>query len=119
MEHVKIYQGNQIGGCVTVISSMINGEIHRIMVDYGSSLPGSDNEKDFDYPWDDEPVDAVFFTHYHGAGVSFLCPSLWYNEHGGLYQRLKKTRKLRCLPDISGLYNMRTRPRSLYVSGSF
>ena len=69
MEHVKIYQGNQIGGCVTVISSMINGEIHRIMVDYGSSLPGSDNEKDFDYPWDEEPVDAVFFTHYHGDHV--------------------------------------------------
>lgn len=77
MEHVKIYQGNQIGGCVTVISSMINGEIHRIMVDYGSSLPGSDNEKDFDYPWDDEPVDAVFFTHYHGdhAGRIMEIPS--------------------------------------------
>ena len=66
MEHVKIYQGNQIGGCVTVISGMYKGEVHRIMIDYGSSLPGSDNEKDFDYPWDEKPVDAVFFTHYHG-----------------------------------------------------
>ena len=66
MEHVKIYQGNQIGGCVTVISAMYGGGIHRIMIDYGSSLPGSDKEKDFQYPWDEEPVDAVFFTHYHG-----------------------------------------------------
>ncbi len=72
MEHVKIYQGNQIGGCVTVISSIINGETHRIMIDYGSSLPGSDNAKDFDYPWDNEPVDAVFFTHYHGDHVGRL-----------------------------------------------
>ena len=69
MEHVKIYQRNQIGGCVTVISAMHKGKIHRIMIDFGSSLPGSDNRKDFDYPWDEEPVDAVFFTHYHGDHV--------------------------------------------------
>lgn len=69
MEHVKIYQGNQIGGCVTVISSMYKGREHRIMIDYGSSLPGSDNERDFEYPWDEKPVDAVFFTHYHGDHV--------------------------------------------------
>ncbi len=72
MEHVRIYQGNQIGGCVTVISAMHKGKIHRIMIDYGSSLPGSDNKKDFDYPWDEEPVDAVFFTHYHGDHVGRL-----------------------------------------------
>ncbi len=68
-ENIKIYQGNQIGGCVTVISSTVNGETHRIMIDYGSSLEGSGTEKDFDYPWDEEPVDAVFFTHYHGDHV--------------------------------------------------
>ncbi len=72
MQHVKIYQGNQIGGCVTVISAMHEGQIHRIMIDYGSSLPGSDNKRDFEYPWDDEPVDAVFFTHYHGDHVGRL-----------------------------------------------
>lgn len=36
------------------------------MIDYGSSLPRSDIKTDFKYPWEDEPVDAVFFTHYHG-----------------------------------------------------
>ena len=69
MEHIRIYQGNQIGGCVTVISTQINGETHRIMIDYGSSLPGSEVKEDFQYPWQDEPVDAVFFTHYHGDHV--------------------------------------------------
>lgn len=68
-ENIKIYQGNQIGGCVTVISSTVNGETHRIMIDYGSSLEGSGTVKDFDYPWNEEPVEAVFFTHYHGDHV--------------------------------------------------
>ncbi len=64
--HIQIFQGNQIGGCVTVISAVHNGKTHRIMIDYGASLPGSEVEEDFRYPWEDEPVDAVFFTHYHG-----------------------------------------------------
>ncbi len=68
-ENIKIFQGDQIGGCVTVISSTVNDETHRIMIDYGSSLEGSGTVKDFDYPWDEEPVDAVFFTHYHGDHV--------------------------------------------------
>ncbi|MCR5119440.1 MAG: MBL fold metallo-hydrolase [Lachnospiraceae bacterium] len=66
MSEIRIFQGNQIGGCVTVISTVYKGEMHRIMIDYGSSLPGSGREEDFQYPWKDEPVDAVFFTHYHG-----------------------------------------------------
>ncbi len=69
MEHVRIFQGNQIGGCVTVISAVHDGEIHRIMIDYGSSLPGADEKEVFQYPWKEEPVDAVFFTHYHGDHV--------------------------------------------------
>ncbi len=68
-ENIKIFQGDQIGGCVTVISSTVNGETHRIMIDYGSSLEGSATVKDFDYPWEEEPIDAVFFTHYHGDHV--------------------------------------------------
>lgn len=72
MTEVNIYQGNQIGGCVTVISTVVSGVTHRIMVDYGASLPGSDTEKDFDYPWNDKPVDAVLFTHYHGDHVGRL-----------------------------------------------
>ena len=47
MDNVKIYQANQIGGCVTVISAMHEGKIHRIMIDYGSSLPGCERAKDF------------------------------------------------------------------------
>ena len=66
MKHIRIFQGNQIGGCVTVISAVHNGKTHRIMIDYGASLPGSEVKEDFTYPWEDEPVDAVFFTHYHG-----------------------------------------------------
>lgn len=72
MSDIRIIQGNQIGGCVTVISTFVEGVIHRIMIDYGSSLPGSDNTEDFEYPWADEPVDAVFFTHYHGDHVGRL-----------------------------------------------
>ncbi len=72
MSDIKIYQGNQIGGCVTVISTRVGNEIHRIMIDFGSSLPGSGNTEDFQYPWEDEPVDAVFFTHYHGDHVGRL-----------------------------------------------
>ena len=71
MDNIKIYQGNQIGGCVTVISTEVDGQTHR-MIDYGSSLPGSEVTEDFQYPWDTEPVDAVFFTHYHGDHVGRL-----------------------------------------------
>ena len=72
MVDIKIYQGNQIGGCVTLISTEIEGVTHRIMIDYGSSLPGSDTIEDFEYPWEEKPVDAVFFTHYHGDHVGRL-----------------------------------------------
>jgi len=68
MRNVEVFHGNQIGGCVTVITSKFKGETHRIMVDYGSSLPGCENE-DFHYDWDANPIDAVFFTHYHGDHV--------------------------------------------------
>ncbi len=72
MADIRIYQGNQIGGCVTVISAEAADVTHRIMIDYGSSLPGSDLTEDFEYPWESEPVDAVFFTHYHGDHVGRL-----------------------------------------------
>lgn len=82
MTDIRIYQGNQIGGCVTVITGTYKGKTHRIMVDYGSSLAGSETKKDFDYPWDDEPVDAVFFTHYHGDHVGRI---MEIPEHIPLY----------------------------------
>lgn len=61
---IKIYRGDQIGGCVTVIST----DTTRIMIDYGEQLPGSKSRR-LDYPWDKQPVDAVFFTHYHGDHI--------------------------------------------------
>lgn len=69
MSEIKIYQGNQIGGCVTVILAEVHGVVHRIMIDYGSSLQGSNIKDEFIYPWEEEPIDAVFFTHYHGDHV--------------------------------------------------
>lgn len=82
MVEVKVFQGSQIGGCSTVITSTYKGETHRIMIDYGSSLPGSGIKKDFDYPWEEEPVDAVFFTHYHGDHAGRL---LEIPEHIPIY----------------------------------
>lgn len=68
MTTIDVYQGNQIGGCITVITTGKGDETHRIMIDYGKPLPGSE-ETGFCYPWEKEPVDAVFFTHYHGDHV--------------------------------------------------
>lgn len=68
MTKIDVYQGNQIGGCITVITASKGSETRRIMIDYGESLPGSE-ESGFQYPWDEKPVDAVFFTHYHGDHV--------------------------------------------------
>lgn len=72
MTDIKIFQGDQIGGCVTVISAVYKGTTHRIMIDYGSSLQGNNEKEDFKYPWKEEPIDAVFFTHYHGDHIGRL-----------------------------------------------
>lgn len=65
MTEIKIYRGNQIGGCIT--------EIHtgstRILIDFGEELPGSGNGEAFAFPWEKRKVDAVFFTHYHGDHI--------------------------------------------------
>ena len=66
---IEVFQGNQIGGCVTVITCTYQGKTSRIMIDYGANLPGSKAEVDFAYPWAEKPVDAVLFTHYHGDHV--------------------------------------------------
>ena len=72
MAEVLTYRENQIGGCVTVITAKINGQKHRIMIDYGSSLDGSDTEDDFKELWENNLPEAVFFTHYHGDHVGRL-----------------------------------------------
>lgn len=72
MAEVLTYRENQIGGCVTIITAEVDGVAHRIMIDYGSSLDGSDAEDDFRELWENNPPEAVFFTHYHGDHVGRL-----------------------------------------------
>ena len=65
---IKIYQGDQIGGCITVISTKKT----KIVIDFGESLPGSGNGTNIGFDWKKERVDAVFFTHYHGDHIGRL-----------------------------------------------
>jgi len=76
---IKIHRGtHQIGGCATEIST----EKHRIVIDCGANLPGSETddgitdeqllEKLFHRG---EPCDGVLFSHYHG-------------DHIGLYKEI-------------------------------
>ncbi len=65
MTEIKIYQGNQIGGCITEIST----DSSKIIIDFGESLPGAEKVENIDYNWQKEKVDAVFFTHYHGDHI--------------------------------------------------
>lgn len=97
---IKIHRGGQIGGCVTEIST---GKT-RILIDFGEELPGSKNEEKFEFPWGERPVDAVFFTHYHGDHIGrfaeipkniplYMSELSWEvlcNIHGYLAQNLSK-----------------------------
>lgn len=65
MADIKIYQGNQIGGCITVISSASS----KIVIDFGENLPGSKRIENIEFDWEKEKIDAVFFTHYHGDHI--------------------------------------------------
>ena len=58
---IRFLNPHQIGGCVTVIAY---GDT-KIVIDYGKSLSaGGRLQESID--WEEERVDAVFFTHYHG-----------------------------------------------------
>ena len=73
--HITIHRGTkQIGGSITEINM---GETN-ILVDFGSSLPGSqgavsDDEivKELFRPFRSH-IDAVFFTHYHGDHTGLM-----------------------------------------------
>ena len=77
---IIIHRGtHQIGGCVTEIKT----EHNRIILDFGSNLPGTDALKSNS---DDEILqevfggktcDGVLFTHYHG-------------DHYGMYKKIPK-----------------------------
>lgn len=75
---IIIHRGtNQIGGCVTEIKT----ENHRIFIDFGEELPGTESEvhdlKIEGLNYEGEKCDGVFFTHYHG-------------DHVGLFQSIQK-----------------------------
>lgn len=69
--NIVIHRGaNQIGGCVTEIST----EGAKIFIDFGANLPGNPS-KEFDEEGVrkiTKDVDAVFYTHYHGDHVGLF-----------------------------------------------
>lgn len=77
---IKIYNGNQIGGCVTTIES---SKGTRIAIDIGENLPSTKKEKKDDLKIEgltiegNKKYDAVFVTHYHG-------------DHIGLFSKVQK-----------------------------
>lgn len=102
---IQIRQGNQIGGCVTIITYTGDGVTTRIMIDYGMSLPGAEKKEEYKHDWEREPVDAVLFTHYHGdhAGRFLEIPTKTRLYLGGasrqvminIYQALTRARDQR------------------------
>ena len=70
MDGIRIYRGiDQIGGIVTEIKK---GD-HRILIDFGANLPGTENAELNDdelvkevFSQPEVKTDAVLFTHYHG-----------------------------------------------------
>lgn len=102
---IQIRQGNQIGGCVTIITYTGDGVTTRIMIDYGMSLPGAEKKEEYKHDWEREPVDAVLFTHYHGdhAGRFLEIPAKTRLYLGGasrqvminIYQALARARDQR------------------------
>ncbi len=58
---IKIYNANQIGGCFTLIKT----KQANILIDYGQALPGSKEQQEL-LDWENNPIEAVFITHYHG-----------------------------------------------------
>lgn len=64
MADIKIFNAKQIGANYTVVSC----DDKKVMIDYGQSLPGN-NVMQEDFDWENDTVDAVFFTHYHGDHI--------------------------------------------------
>ncbi len=72
---VKIIKGtNQIGGCITEISS----DKARIIIDFGEDLPDDEKEEQMENPMIDglttgtKKYDAVFITHSHGDHIGLI-----------------------------------------------
>ena len=63
MAEVLTYRENQIGGCVTIITAEVDGKTHRIMIDYGSSLDGSDTEDHIKHKTQKKPPKVLIKTN--------------------------------------------------------
>lgn len=74
--NITIHRGvNQIGGCITEIST----EDCKVLIDLGSNLPGTGKVELTAEQVSEitEGADAVFYTHYHGdhIGLHHLVPA--------------------------------------------
>ena len=75
--YIEVYQGNQIGGCITVIST----DKTKIVIDFGENLPGSAKESNIDFDWEKDiwlsDINHIFFfkalgeTEYHRAIANY------------------------------------------------
>ena len=69
--YIKVYRGNQIGGCVTEIRT----EKTKLIIDFGENLPGNESMEELQLEGltcGQADVAAVFFTHYHGDHMGRL-----------------------------------------------
>lgn len=65
---IKFLHADQIGGCVTLIST----DTTKICIDFGENLPGSKHKEALEVEGltsGEVQYDAVFFTHYHGDHI--------------------------------------------------
>lgn len=66
--NIKFLHADQIGGCVTLIST----DTTKICIDFGENLPGSKHKEALEVEGltsGEVQYDAVFFTHYHGDHI--------------------------------------------------
>lgn len=66
--NIKFLHADQIGGCVTLIST----DTTKICIDFGENLPGSKHKEELEVEGltsGEVQYDAVFFTHYHGDHI--------------------------------------------------
>lgn len=66
--NIEFLHADQIGGCVTLIST----DTTKICIDFGENLPGSKHKEALEVEGltsGEVQYDAVFFTHYHGDHI--------------------------------------------------
>ncbi|HCT64490.1 MAG TPA: hypothetical protein DIC60_04355 [Lachnospiraceae bacterium] len=69
--NIKVYRGNQIGGCVVIV----NTDTTRICIDMVENLPGNETAEELEIKgltYEEENFEAVFFTHYYGDHIGEL-----------------------------------------------